>query len=162
MKLAVVCAEDQNFVNHFGFDYHAIENAYTFNKSHTRKRGASTISQQTAKNVFLWPGRSFIRKAFEVYFTFLIECIWGKQRILEVYLNVIEVGDGQYGCGIASQKYFRQTPDKITEAQAALIAAVLPNPRKFLIAAPSEYTLARRSWILQQMGNYNSKLNPIR
>ena len=164
VKLAVVCSEDQLFFNHHGFDLEAIDKAIDFNKQHKRKRGASTISQQTAKNVFLWPGRSFIRKGFEVYFTLLIEWIWGKDRILTVYLNVIEVGDGHYGVASAAKDYFHVTPSRVSNAQAALLAAVLPNPRKFSIVSPSAYIVTRRNWILEQMNNnaslYNSKLKP--
>jgi monofunctional biosynthetic peptidoglycan transglycosylase len=151
LKLAVVCSEDQNFLKHRGFDYEAIERALNYNDSHTRKRGASTISQQTAKNVFLWPGRSWVRKGFEVYFTFLIETIWSKKRILEVYLNVIEMGDGVYGAEAASHEYFHKNAIQMTKTEAATLAAVLPNPIRFHAAHPDGFVLSRRSWILNQM-----------
>ena len=159
MQLAVVCSEDQNFLEHHGFDFEAIDEAVDFNKTHKRKRGASTISQQTAKNVFLWPGRSWIRKGFEVYFTFLIETVWSKERIMEVYLNVIETGDGIYGVEASAQNYFKKPASKLNGAQAALIAAVLPNPLKFSVTKPSGYISERQSWILNQMDLWGGKLN---
>jgi monofunctional biosynthetic peptidoglycan transglycosylase len=164
VQLAVVCSEDQNYLKHNGFDYGAIKKAINYNekmedKGKKKRRGASTISQQTAKNVFLWHGRSWIRKGFEVYFTFLIENIWSKERIMEVYLNVIEFGDGVYGVEAASQTYFKKSAKKISPAQAALLAVVLPNPRKFSAAKPSAYTLGRRAWCLQQMKFWGMKLD---
>jgi monofunctional biosynthetic peptidoglycan transglycosylase len=130
MPIAVIAAEDQKFEEHFGFDLEAIKKAEDYNSKHKGKRlkGASTISQQTAKNVFLWPSRSWIRKGFEVYFTFLIELFWSKQRIMEVYLNVVEMGDGIYGIEAASQFYFHKPAKKLSVNEAALIAAILPNP----------------------------------
>jgi monofunctional biosynthetic peptidoglycan transglycosylase len=133
MPLAAIAAEDQNFEEHFGFDIKAIEKAEKYNEKHKGKRmkGASTISQQTAKNVFLWPNRSWIRKGFEVYFTFLIEVFWSKRRIMEVYLNVIEMGDGVYGIEAAAQHYFHKPATKLSVKEASLIAAIFPNPRKW-------------------------------
>lgn len=154
LQLAVVCSEDQNFFEHFGFDLDAIEKAVKHNKTHKRKRGASTISQQTAKNVFLYDGRNWIRKGFEVYFTFLIELFWSKERILEVYLNVIEFGDGVYGAEAASQQFFKASAQKLSRQQAALLAAVLPSPRRFSAKNPSAYVRKRQAWILGQMENY--------
>ena len=132
LSLAVVCSEDQNFMNHFGFDFKAIEQSVEASrKGKKRLRGASTISQQTAKNVFLWPGRSWVRKGFEVYFTVLIEILWSKERILEVYLNSIEMGNGIYGAEAASRAYFKKNAKNLSKTQAAAIAAVLPNPREY-------------------------------
>lgn len=159
LQLAVVCSEDQNFIKHNGFDFDAIEKAMDYNENHKRKRGASTISQQTAKNVFLWPGRSWIRKGLEVYFTFLIETMWSKERIMTVYLNVIEMGDGIYGAQATAELYFNKNASQLSKSQAALIAAVLPNPRKFSIARPSAYTRSRQSWIIRQMGYWGGVLN---
>ncbi|MGQ0828798.1 MAG: monofunctional biosynthetic peptidoglycan transglycosylase [Bacteroidota bacterium] len=151
LQLAVVCSEDQNFTDHNGFDFKAIDKAMDYNSTHKKKRGASTISQQTAKNVFLWEGRNWIRKGFEVYFTFLIETIWSKQRIMEVYLNVIEMGDGIYGAQAASKIFFHKDAGNLTKGDAALIAAVLPNPRKFSAVKPSSYIRKRQEWIIHQM-----------
>jgi monofunctional glycosyltransferase len=159
LQLAVVCSEDQNFLTHGGFDFKAIEKAMEHNEKSKRKRGASTISQQTAKNVFLWPGRSWVRKGLEVYFTFLIELVWSKERIMEVYLNVIEMGNGVYGAEAASQQFFKKSAQKISSAEAATIAAVLPNPRKFNAGKPSGYVLSRRAWVQQQMNFWGGKLN---
>lgn len=164
LQLSVVCAEDQNYLKHNGFDFGAINKAIKYNekmeeKGKQKRRGASTISQQTAKNVFLWHGRSWIRKGFEVYFTFLIETFWSKQRIMEVYLNVIEFGNGVYGAEAAASNYLHKTAKSITAADAALMAVVLPNPRKFSIAKPSGYTLKRKAWCLQQMKYWGMKLN---
>jgi monofunctional biosynthetic peptidoglycan transglycosylase len=159
MRLAVVAAEDQLFYDHNGFDTKAIEKAMKYNekqqaKKRKRMRGASTISQQTAKNVFLWASRSWVRKGFEVYFTFLIELIWSKERILEVYLNVIETGDGIYGVEAAAQTFFKTSAAKLSASQAAAIAAVLPNPRKWNAGKPSAYISRRQSWIMRQMSNF--------
>lgn len=158
MPLAVVASEDQNFLNHHGFDLKAIEKAMEHNEKSKRVHGASTISQQTAKNVFLWPGRSYIRKAFEVYFTALIELLWSKERILEVYLNVIETGKGVYGVQAASQEYFNKDASKLTPSEAATIAALLPNPRKYCTIRSGRYISSRRSWILRQMANFGNVL----
>lgn len=156
MPLAVVASEDQNFLNHHGFDFKAIEKAIRHNEKSKRVRGASTISQQTAKNVFLWPGRSFVRKGFEVYFTALIELIWGKERIMEVYLNVIETGNGVYGVQAAAREYFNKDASKLTRSEAAMIAALLPNPRRYAKIRNGSYISGRRSWILRQMNNFGN------
>lgn len=153
MPLAVITSEDQRFEEHYGFDIEAIEKARKYNKRHKGKKvkGASTISQQTAKNVFLWPDRSYIRKGFEVYFTGLIELLWSKERIIEVYLNVIEMGDGVYGAEAASQQYFNKPVSKINNSQAALIAACLPNPIRWSPSRPTPYIKRKQSWILRHM-----------
>ena len=153
LPLAVMASEDANYLSHHGFDYEAIEHAAKRNREHPEKRklGASTISQQTAKNVFLWPGRSWIRKGFEVYFTTLIELMWSKQRIMEVYLNSIETGDGIYGADAVAEEHFRTDALHLTKAQCALIAATLPNPRKFSSLHPSAYMLKRQARILREM-----------
>jgi monofunctional biosynthetic peptidoglycan transglycosylase len=148
---AVIKAEDYRFYEHSGFDFDAIQKAYRFNKTHLRKKGASTITQQTAKNVFLWPSRDWLRKGLEAYFTVLIEMVWPKDRILEVYLNVIELGPGVYGVEAASQKYFKRSAKKLSGAQASLIAAVLPNPRKYRIDRPSGYVIGRQYRILNRV-----------
>ncbi len=158
LQLAVVCSEDQNFLEHHGFDFDAIGKALDFNKKNKRKRGASTISQQTAKNVFLGPSRSWIRKGLEVYFTFLIEVCWSKERIMEVYLNVIEMGDGIYGANAAAHCYFHKDSSRLLNSEAALIAAVLPNPIRFSVLRPSEYVVSRQQWILMQMGLWGGVL----
>lgn len=148
MRAAVLKTEDYKFYQHNGFDFEAIEKAYHYNKTHKRKKGASTISQQTAKNVFLWPSRSWIRKGLEAYFTVLIELMWTKERILEVYLNVIELGPGVYGVEAASKKYFKRRSQKLNPHQAAIMAAVLPNPHRFRIDRPSAYLRYRQNRIL--------------
>ena len=159
LPLAVMASEDANYLSHHGFDYEAIEHAAKRNREHPEKRklGASTISQQTAKNVFLWPGRSWIRKAFEVYFTTLIELMWSKQRIMEVYLNSIETGDGIYGADAVAEEHFHTDALHLTKAQCALIAATLPNPRKFSSLHPSAYMLKRQARILREM-NFVKKM----
>jgi monofunctional biosynthetic peptidoglycan transglycosylase len=151
LQTAVVASEDIHFLTHFGFDFEAIQKANKLNKKGSKLRGASTISQQTAKNVFLWPGRSWVRKGVEAYFTLLIETFWSKQRIMEVYLNVIEMGDGIYGAEAASQKYFRKPAAELTKGQAALIAAVLPNPRKWHPDTPTSYILRKKNKIMEVM-----------
>jgi monofunctional glycosyltransferase len=155
LPLAVVASEDNLFLEHHGFDFGAIDKAKDYNERKKGKRvhGASTISQQTAKNVFLWPGRSWIRKGMEVYFTVLIEFVWPKNRIMEVYLNVIEMGDGIYGAEMASQTYFHKPALRMTRSEAAILAAILPNPRKWSPVHPSGYILSRQDWILWNMGN---------
>jgi monofunctional biosynthetic peptidoglycan transglycosylase len=158
LQLAVVCSEDQNFIKHNGFDFDAIEKAMDYNETHQKTRGASTISQQTAKNVFLWPGRSYLRKGFEVYFTFLIETFWSKERIMEVYLNVIEMGDGVYGAQAASKTFFKKDAKYLSRSEAATIAAVLPNPVKFNAGKPSGYVQGRKSWIMNQMSLWGGVL----
>lgn len=151
VQRAVLKAEDYRFFEHNGFDYEAIQKAMKFNKTHKRKKGASTISQQTAKNVFLWPYRDWVRKGFEAYFTVLIEFVWPKERIMEVYLNVIELGPGVYGVEAASQKFFKKSARNLNPHQASLIAAVLPNPRRFRIDRPSIYVMARQRRILNRV-----------
>jgi monofunctional biosynthetic peptidoglycan transglycosylase len=148
---AVVASEDQRFFQHRGFDWDAIGSAFTANGRGKRKLGASTISQQTAKNVFLWPDRTWLRKGLEAYFTALIETLWPKRRILEVYLNVIEMGDGVYGAEAAARRYFQVPASDLTAAQAALIAASLPNPRVWSPARPTGYLQRRQTWILRQV-----------
>jgi len=157
LSLAVVCSEDQNFLNHFGIDFKAIKGSLKDSKNgEKRLRGASTISQQTAKNVFLWPGRSWVRKGLEVYFTFLIEIVWSKERILEVYLNSIEMGNGIYGAEAASRYYFKTKAKNLSRGQAAAIAAVLPNPREYSANPPTPYIQSRIRWIVGQMGQWGT------
>lgn len=151
LPLAVWATEDQNFLTHHGFDFKAISEAIDEAEHGGRRRGASTISQQTAKNVFLWPQSSWLRKGFEVYFTLLIELIWDKHRIMEVYLNSIEMGDGIYGAEAVAQAHFNRSADALTRSQCALIAVSLPNPLKFNSAKPSAYMLKRQAWALRQM-----------
>ena len=160
LPMAVMASEDAKFLKHHGFDYMAIEHAAERNRKHPEKRklGASTISQQTAKNVFLWPGRSWVRKGFEVYFTALIELMWPKERIMEVYLNSIEMGDGIYGADAVAEEHFGTDALSLTKAQCALIAATLPNPRKFSSKNPSGYMLKRQARIMREM-KYVDKLN---
>lgn len=151
LKLAAVAGEDVNFPHHWGFDLKAIGKAYEKNKAGRKVRGGSTISQQTAKNVFLWPGRSYIRKAFEAYFTALIEVLWGKERILEVYLNVIETGDGIYGAEAATRKFFHKSAGRLSKREAALLIAVLPNPLRWSPAKPTSYIYNKQGLILRNM-----------
>ncbi len=158
LQLAVICSEDQNFLTHNGFDLKAIEKAIENNKKGKRIKGGSTISQQTAKNVFLWPERSWLRKGLEVYFTFLIEHIWGKERIMEVYLNSIEMGKDVYGAEAASQYWFKKSASILSASEAAAIAAILPNPRKYKARPTSRYIQGRVNWVVRQMG-YFGKLN---
>ncbi|HTI90339.1 MAG TPA: monofunctional biosynthetic peptidoglycan transglycosylase [Puia sp.] len=152
-RLAVICGEDQLFPDHDGFDFKSIEKAMKHNQKSKSLRGASTISQQVAKNVFLWQGRSWIRKGLEVYFTFMIEWIWGKRRILEMYLNVSEMGKGVYGIEAASHFYFNKPAKTLTRQEAARIAACLPNPKIFTIKPLSAHVASRAAWIQGQMGN---------
>ena len=153
LSTAVMASEDSHFQEHHGFDFKAIEQAAMRNIKHPdkRKHGASTISQQTAKNVFLWPGRSWLRKGFEVYFTAMIELCWSKQRIMEVYLNSIEMGDGIYGADAVAKWHFGTSASQLTKGQSALIAVSLPNPRRFNSAHPSSYMLRRQQRILHEM-----------
>ena len=153
LSLAVIASEDAHFLEHHGFDFKAIEHAAMRNMKHPEKQkmGASTISQQTAKNVFLWPGRSWTRKGLEVYFTTLIEVMWSKERIMEVYLNSIEMGDGIYGADAVAEQHFNTTAKELTREQCALIAATLPNPRRFNSANPSNYMKKRQKRILHEM-----------
>jgi len=151
MGMSVIAAEDQNFANHRGFDFKAIQKAMDEARDGGRSRGASTLSQQVAKNMFLWNGRNWFRKGLEVYFTVLIELLWPKQRILEVYVNIAEMGPNVFGVGAASIKYFNVEPSDISRRQAALLAASLPNPRTHRIRNPSKYMRSRQSWILRQV-----------
>lgn len=151
LGLAVVAAEDQRFLAHHGLDFEAIGDALDERRSGGRLRGASTISQQVAKNLFLWPGRSLIRKGLESYLTVLIELTWSKRRILEVYLNVAEFGDGVYGVGVASELFFDRPASRLDQNQAALLAAVLPSPKRLDAREPSAYVRTRQAWILGQM-----------
>lgn len=158
MALAVVASEDQRFMTHRGFDFDAISKAWDERQSGKRYRGASTISQQTAKNLFLWSGGGWVRKGLEAYFTILIELMWDKHRIMEVYLNVIETGDGIYGVDAVAWQHFRRGADRLTRANCALIAATLPNPLKYSSQNPSRYMLKRQTQIMRQMNNLG-KLN---
>jgi monofunctional biosynthetic peptidoglycan transglycosylase len=158
LQLAVVCCEDQRFLTHHGFDFKEIEKAMAEAEGGDRHRGASTISQQTAKNVFLWPSSTFVRKGFEAWFTLLIELCWSKTRILEVYLNSIEFGNGIYGCEAAAQQFFHKSASKLTFSESARLAVVLPNPLRFNAGSPSSYLIKRQNWALTQMRNYGSVL----
>ncbi|MCS6934038.1 MAG: monofunctional biosynthetic peptidoglycan transglycosylase [Chitinophagales bacterium] len=164
MQLAVVCAEDQRFLWHNGFDWDAMADALKYNrgqqsKSRKKVRGASTISQQTAKNVFLFPARNIFRKILEAYFTVLIELLWSKERILEVYLNVIEFGDGVYGVEAASQRYFKKPAAKLNSKEAARLAAVLPAPLRYSVDKPGAYVLRRQDHILHQMSLWGGRFD---
>lgn len=150
-KLAVIAAEDQKFPEHFGFDLDAITKAMEYNRNSRRTRGASTLTQQVAKNLFLWPGRSWVRKGLEVGYTLLIETLWSKRRVLEVYLNIAEFGRGVYGVEAAAQKFFGKPATKLTAHEAALLAAVLPSPARLRVDAPSTYVQNRAAWIRGQM-----------
>jgi monofunctional biosynthetic peptidoglycan transglycosylase len=153
-KLAIVSSEDQQFPDHNGFDWKSIEKAMEYNKKKpNRVRGASTLSQQTAKNVFLWQGRSWFRKGLEMYFTQMIEWVWGKKRILEVYMNVAEMGRGVYGIEAAAQQYFKKPAAIITRNEAAQIAACLPNPKIYTVKPLSKYVAIKSGWVLRQMNN---------
>jgi monofunctional glycosyltransferase len=151
VKVAVIAAEDQHFPAHYGFDLRSINEALADRQRGRRVRGASTISQQVAKNLFLWPGQTWLRKGLEAYFTVLIETLWPKQRILEVYLNVAEFGRGVFGVGAASDVYFHKPAARLSPYDAALLAAVLPSPKRMRVNAPSNYVRARQQWILGQM-----------
>ena len=153
MPIAIVAAEDQNFPNHFGFDFKQIEKALKENKRGRRVRGASTITQQVAKNLFLWEGKSFVRKGIEAYFTLLIELLWDKERILEVHMNVAEMGNKIFGVGTASVAYFKIPASKLSIRQSALLAAVLPNPKKYSAIKPSGYVRGRQNWIVRQINS---------
>lgn len=159
LQLAVVCSEDQNYLKHYGFDWKAIEKAMENNEKGNKIRGASTISQQTAKNVFLWPGRSYVRKAFEVYFTLLIELFWSKERIMEVYLNSIEMGKGVYGAEAAAQFWFNKPAKKLNKEQSAAIAAILPNPLEYKAHPATPFISKRKNWIMQQMSFWGNQLD---
>jgi monofunctional biosynthetic peptidoglycan transglycosylase len=154
-KLAVITSEDQLFPDHNGFDFKSIEKAMKHNRKSKSLKGASTISQQVAKNVFLWQGRSWLRKGLEVYFTFMIELIWGKKRILEVYLNVSEMGKGVFGIEAAAREFFSKSARQLTRQEAALVASCLPNPKKYAVKSGSKKIIGgpKYFWILQQMNN---------
>lgn len=154
--LAVLSSEDQRFASHHGFDTHAIRHAVADHLKGKPLRGASTLSQQVAKNLFLWPGKSLLRKGVEAYFTVLIEALWDKRRILEVYVNIAELGDGVFGVGAASQHFFDRPAAKLTTRQAALLAAVLPNPHIYRVDKPSPRVRDKQRWILQQMHYHRS------
>lgn len=159
LQLAVVCSEDQDFLEHEGFDFEAIEKAYQYNKTHKHKRGASTISQQTAKNVFLWPNRSWLRKGLEIYFTFLIETLWDKERIMTVYLNVIEFGDGIYGAEAAARYFFHKSASQLNRSEAALLASVLPNPIIYKADNPSADIRKHQQWVMRQMRMWGGQID---
>jgi len=159
LQLAVVCSEDQNYLKHFGFDIGAIKKAIAENQKGKRIRGGSTITQQTAKNVFLWQGRSYLRKGLEAWFTLLIEVFWSKERIMEVYLNSIEMGNGIYGAEAASQHWFHKSAKKLTKDEAAAIAAILPNPIRLKANPANSYISNRKAWIKQQMNFWGNKLD---
>jgi len=152
MGTAVIAAEDQTFPTHRGFDWKAIHKAIDHNETSDRTRGASTLTQQTAKNLFLWSGRTWVRKGLEAYFTILLEVFWSKSRILETYLNIAEFGDGIYGVEAAAQRYFRKPAARLNSEEAALLAAILPNPRRYSVSRPGPYVRERQQWILQQIG----------
>ncbi len=149
--LSVVAAEDQSFPTHRGFDFKSMRKAWQEYRSGIRTRGASGITQQVAKNLFLWPKKSLVRKGLEAYFTILLEALWPKRRIIEVYVNIAEFGPGVFGVGAASEIYFSKSPDRLTMEEAALLAAVLPNPRRLHIDRPSGYVCGRVAWIIHQM-----------
>lgn len=151
LQKAVIASEDGTFLSHHGFDFTAMQKAFKNNERGRRIKGGSTISQQTAKNVFLWQGRSYIRKGLEAYFTVLIELIWGKERIMEVYLNIIEMGDGVYGAQAATEHWYRKDASSLTKTQAAGIAAILPNPRKYSATSSSSYINNRKAKIVRLM-----------
>lgn len=159
LQLAVVCSEDQNYLKHFGVDWGAIQKAMKENEKGKRVRGGSTITQQTAKNVFLWQGRSYLRKGLELWFTLLIEVFWSKERIMEVYLNSIEMGNGIYGAEAASQHWFHKSAKKLTKDEAAAIAAILPNPIRYKANPASSYISQRKAWIKQQMNFWGNTLD---
>lgn len=159
LQLAVVCSEDQNYLKHYGFDFDAIEKAMKTNENGGKLRGASTISQQTAKNVFLWPGRSYLRKGFEVYFTLLIELLWSKERIMEVYLNSIEMGKGVYGAEAAADYWFHKQAKDLSKAESAAIAAILPAPLRYSANPAGPYVEKRKNWISRQMSFWGNQLD---
>lgn len=159
LQLAAVCAEDQQFTAHHGFDFEAMWEAFQHNSKHKRVRGGSTITQQTAKNVFLWPGRSYIRKICESWFTLWMEILWSKERIMEVYLNVIEMGDGIYGAEAASLKYFYKHAAKLNAEEAAILVSTFPNPRRWNAARPTAYIQKNAIWTQRQMQRWGGKLD---
>ena len=151
MQKAVIASEDGTFLSHYGFDFKAMQKAFRNNERGRRLKGGSTISQQTAKNVFLWQGRSYLRRGLEAYFTVLIEIVWGKERIMEVYLNSIEMGEGVYGVEAASEYWYKTKADNLTKMEAAGIAAILPNPRKYKASNSSAYIQKRKGKIVKTM-----------
>ncbi len=157
VPLAVIASEDQKFFEHFGFDFDQIEKAMKENEYRKRKRGASTITMQVAKNLFLWSERNLIRKGFEAYYTLLLEIFWSKSRIIETYLNIAEMGNGIYGVKAASRIFFKKIPQKVSISEAATIAAILPNPKKRSPLRPSRYVIARRGEIIKQMNLMGGK-----
>lgn len=160
LQLAVICSEDQKYLEHYGFDWDAIQKAFEQNKKEGKiKKGGSTISQQTAKNLFLWDSRNYIRKGLEAWFTFLIETFWSKERIMEMYLNIIEMGNGIYGAEAASQYWFKKHANQLTKDEAAAIAAILPNPKKYKANPCSPYICRRKEWIKQQMNYWGNKID---
>ncbi len=160
LQLAVICGEDQKYLEHYGFDWEAIQKAFEKNeKSGKIKRGGSTISQQTAKNLFLWDSRSYLRKAFEAWFTFLIETFWNKERIMEMYLNIIEMGDGVYGAEAASLYWFKKHAYQLNKDEASAIAAILPNPKKYKANPCTPYICKRKEFIKQQMNYWGNKID---
>lgn len=159
LQLAVVCSEDQNYLKHSGFDFGAIQKALKENERGKRVRGGSTITQQTAKNVFLWQGRSYLRKGLEAWFTLLIEFFWNKERIMEVYLNSIEMGNGIYGAEAASQFWFKKSASNLSKDEAAAIAAILPSPLNYKANPANNYIQKRKVWVKQQMNYWSNKLD---
>ena len=159
LPLAVICSEDQKYLEHYGFDWESIQKAFEKNRKEGKiKRGGSTISQQTAKNLFLWDGRSYLRKGLEAWFTFLIETFWSKERIMEMYLNIIEMGDGVYGAEAASLYWFHKHADHLNKDEAAAIAAILPHPKKYKAHPCSPYICKRKEWIKQQMHYWSNNI----
>lgn len=158
VQLAVMCAEDQYFLLHNGIDFQSIEEAMESNKEGNRVKGASTITQQVAKNAFLWPDRHWIRKGAELYFSLLIEMIWSKERIMEVYLNVAELGDGIFGVEAASNAYFKKSASDLSKEEAALLAAVLPSPKRYSARTPGPYVKRRVRWIMRQMKHWGGEM----
>jgi monofunctional biosynthetic peptidoglycan transglycosylase len=156
MSIAVISSEDQKFADHRGFDFQSIARAIEYNKTSKIKHGASTLSQQVAKNLFLWPGRSYLRKGLEFVLTVLIESLWSKKRILEMYLNIVEFGDGIFGVGAASKLFFKKPPSELTVQEAALLCAVLPNPILYRVNNPSDAVIERQKWIIEQYHNLKS------
>ena len=163
MPLAVIASEDQRFLHHHGFSWKAIRKAMEYNEKKKGKKvkGASTISQQTAKNVFCWPGRTFVRKGLEAWFTLLIEMLWSKERIIEVYLNIAETGKGRFGAQATAKSCFKHEASRLTSSECALIAAVLPSPRKFNACAPSGYMRKRQGDIQRQMRLLGDVFDPV-
>lgn len=151
IKMAAITSEDQNFANHWGIDLGSVQKAIEEYERGQDLRGASTITQQTAKNLFLWPAQSYIRKGVEAYFAILLELFWSKERILEVYLNIVEFGNGTYGVQAASERYFNSNPTRLSKAQSALMVTALPSPRRYNLAAPSSYMMERQRWVMQYM-----------